>query len=199
MKSLTVRSLNGVSAKISASKFVVCCGGIENARLLLLAAEANAGGFGNDNDLVGRFFMQHPRGPAGLIVSSELMSQTQGQFNSFLGRDGLVVEVGLALAPQLQQQERLLNCSAVLRYQGDPDSGLAVAQDIWRSLQSGQWPAGIGEKVGRVAGDFGDVAQAMKHRIAGGHSMDWRVQKAFHRDRQFCCSTWSRLPTRKAA
>ena len=171
VKSLTVRSLNGNSARISATKFVVCCGGIENARLLLLAAEANAGGFGNDKDLVGRFFLQHPRGPAGLIVSSELMSRTQGQFNSFLGRDGLVVEVGLALAPELQQKERLLNCSGVLRYQGDPDSGLAVAQDIWRALQGGRWPPGIGEKVGRVAGDFGAVARALEHRLAGGRSM----------------------------
>lgn len=171
VKSLTVRSLEGVSAKINAAKFVLCCGGIENARLLLLAAEANSGGFGNGNDLVGRFFLQHPRGPGGLIVSSALMSQTQGQFNSFPTRDGLVVEVGLALAPQLQEKERLLNCSAVLRYQGDPDSGLAVAQDIWRSLQSGRWPAGIGDKVGRVAGDFGTVARAMEHRIAGGRSM----------------------------
>lgn len=172
VRSLTVRSMNGVSARIDAAKFVVCCGGIENARLLLLAAEANSGGFGNNNDLVGRFFMQHPRGPAALIVSPGLMARTQEQFNILLGRDGLVVEVGLTLAPQLQQQERLLNCSGVLRYQGDPDSGVAVAQDIWRSLQSGKWPPDIGDKVGRVAGDFGDVLRGLEHRIAAGHSMD---------------------------
>jgi choline dehydrogenase-like flavoprotein len=170
--SLTVRTLNGVSAKINAAKFVVCCGGIENARLLLLAAEANSGGFGNNNDLVGRFFMQHPRGPAGLIVSSELMSRTQEQFNTLVGRDGLMVEVGLTMTPQLQQQERVLNCSGVLRYQGDPESGLTIAQDIWRSLQSGQWPPEMGEKVGRVASDFGAVVRGLEHRIASGHQLD---------------------------
>jgi choline dehydrogenase-like flavoprotein len=177
VRSLSVRSMNGVSATINATKFVICCGGIENARLLLLAAEANGGGFGNRNDLVGRFFMQHPRGPAGLIVSPGLMARTQEQFNILLGRDSLVVEVGLTLAPQLQQQERLLNCSGVLRYQGDPDSGLATAQDIWRSLQSGKWPPEIGEKVGRVAGDIGDVVRGLKQRVAAGHSMDFEGSK----------------------
>jgi choline dehydrogenase-like flavoprotein len=177
VRSLTVRSLSGVSAKINAAKFVVCCGGIENARLLLLAAEANGGGFGNDNDLVGRFFMQHPRGSAALIVSSELMSRTQEQFDILLGRDGLAVEIGLTLTAQLQQRERLLNCSGVLRYQGDPDSGLATAQDIWRSLQSGKWPPEIGEKVGRVAGDIGDVVRGLKQRLAAGHSMDFEGSK----------------------
>jgi choline dehydrogenase-like flavoprotein len=177
IRSLTVRSMNGVSATITATKFVVCCGGIENARLLLLAAEANGGGFGNDNDLVGRFFMQHPRGAAGTIVSSELMSRTQEQFNVLFGRDGLAVEIGLTLTPQLQQRERLLNCSGVLRYQGDPDSGLATAQDIWRSLQGGKWPPEMGEKVGRIAGDMGDVVRGAKQRLAAGHSMDFEGSK----------------------
>ncbi|HEY4972811.1 MAG TPA: hypothetical protein VII41_04330, partial [Steroidobacteraceae bacterium] len=177
VRSLSVRSLNGVSAKINAAKFVVCCGGIENARLLLLAAEENSGGFGNKNDLVGRYFMQHPRGPAGLIVSSELMSRTQEQFNILLGRDGLVVEVGLTMTPELQEKERILNCSGVLRYQGDQDSGLAVAQDIWRSLRSGKWPPEMGEKVGRIAGDFGAVVRGLEHRLASGRRMDLEGSK----------------------
>jgi choline dehydrogenase-like flavoprotein len=70
VRSLTVASSSGVSATIFAKTFVLCCGGIENARLLLLGADQNGGGFGNKNDLVGRFFMQHPRGPAGLNVSA---------------------------------------------------------------------------------------------------------------------------------
>ncbi|MGH8230869.1 MAG: GMC family oxidoreductase [Steroidobacteraceae bacterium] len=172
VRSLTVRSMNGVSAKIEATKFVLCCGGIENPRLLLLAAAANSGGFGNEHDLVGRFLMQHPRGPSGLIVSPELMSRTQQQFNTLIGPDGLVVEVGLTLTSELQQKERLLNCSGVLRYQGDEQSGLAIAQDIWRSLRSGQWPPDMGDKVGRVAGDFGAVVRGLRHRLAAGHSMD---------------------------
>ena len=171
VRDVTVRSLNGVTVTISAKIFVLCCGGIENARLLLLGAEQNSGGFGNDNDLVGRYFMQHPRGPAGLIVSAERMSKVQGQFNILRGPDGLEVEVGLTMAPQLLEKERLLNCTAVLQYQGDPESGVATAQDIWRSLLAGHWASDMGEKVARIAEDFGAVFHGLAHRVASGQSL----------------------------
>lgn len=171
VSSVRVESLNGVSATITAKTFVLCCGGIENARLLLLGAEQNGGGFGNDNDLVGRYFMQHPRGPAGLVVSSERMSRVQEQFNILQDADGLEIEVGIAPTPQIMEAERLLNCSAVLQYQGDPESGVAAAQEIWGALLSGQWSPDIGEKVGRVAGDFGEFIHGLEHRLTSGHSL----------------------------
>lgn len=171
VRSMKVKSLNGASAEISAKKYVLCCGGIENARVLLLGAEQNAGGFGNDNDLVGRYFMQHSRGASGLIVSAERLSRVQEQFNILHGADGLDVQIGLTWAPQTQEKERLLNCSAVLQYQGDPDSGVTAAQDIWRSLLTGHWDPDIGDKVGIIAGDFGAVAQGVERRLSSGHSL----------------------------
>ena len=39
--SLTVRALTGATAVIEAEKYVLCCGGIENARLLLLESQRN--------------------------------------------------------------------------------------------------------------------------------------------------------------
>jgi choline dehydrogenase-like flavoprotein len=171
VRSVTVKSQNGVSATISAKTFVLCCGGIENARLLLLAAEQNSGGFGNENDLVGRYFMQHPRGPAGLIVSAERMSRVQEQFNILRGADDLEIEIGISLTPQMMEKERLLNCSAVLQYQGDPESGVTAAQDIWRALLTGRWAPDMGEKVGLIAGDFGAFANGLKHRLSSGRSL----------------------------
>jgi len=172
IRSMTVASLNGVSATIKASTFVLCCGGIENARLLMLGAESNSGGFASEGGLVGRYFMQHSRGPAALVVSAERMTAVQEQFNILRGADGLEVEVGLALSPQAQESERLLNCSGVLQYQGDPDSGITAAQEIWRSLLAGSWGPNLGEKVGVVAEDLSGVVQALKHRVSSGHSLD---------------------------
>ncbi|MGH6847417.1 MAG: GMC oxidoreductase [Methylocella sp.] len=56
-----VRTLNGKSFIISARIVVVAAGGIENARLLLLSNQIQKVGLGNGRDLVGRYFMDHPR------------------------------------------------------------------------------------------------------------------------------------------
>ena len=46
---------------MKAKIFVLATGGIENARLLLASNKVQAAGLGNGNDLVGRYFMDHPR------------------------------------------------------------------------------------------------------------------------------------------
>jgi choline dehydrogenase-like flavoprotein len=171
VRGLTVKSLGGGAATVVAKNYVLCCGGIENARLLLLAAEQNGGGFGSRHDRVGRYFMQHSRGPSGLVLSPELMTRTQEQFNILRGADGISIEVGLTLAPAEQERQGLLNCSAVLQYLGDPDSGVTAAQDIWRALKTGEWAADMGEKVAHVAGDLGAFAHSLAHRVSSGRSL----------------------------
>jgi choline dehydrogenase-like flavoprotein len=170
--SLSVRALTGAAAVIEAEKYVLCCGGIENARLLLLESQRNSGGFGNDHDLVGRYFMQHLHGTAGLIVSTEpMMARVQNQFNVLRGPNGIQVEVGLTLTPEIMEREGLLNCSAVLQYEPDPESGVTAAQDIWRALQTGHWPPDVGEKVGLIAEDIRQVAGVVEQHLASKQTL----------------------------
>jgi choline dehydrogenase-like flavoprotein len=56
-----VKTLNGKNFAISARIVVLAAGGIENARLLLLSNQIQKTGLGNGRDLVGRYFMDHPR------------------------------------------------------------------------------------------------------------------------------------------
>jgi len=170
--SLSVRALTGAAAVIEAEKYVLCCGGIENARLLLLESQRNSGGFGNDHDLVGRYFMQHLHGTAGLIVSTEpMMARVQNQFNVLRGPNGIQVEVGLTLTPEIMEREGLLNCSAVLQYEPDRESGVTAAQDIWRALQTGHWPPEVGEKVGLIAEDIRQVAGVVEQHLASKQTL----------------------------
>jgi choline dehydrogenase-like flavoprotein len=170
--SLSVTALTGAAAVIEAEKYVLCCGGIENARLLLLESHRNSGGFGNDHDLVGRYFMQHLHGTAGLIVSTEpMMARVQNQFNVLRGPNGIQVEVGLTLTPEIMEREGLLNCSAVLQYEPDRESGVTAAQDIWRALQTGHWPPEVGEKVGLIAEDIRQVAGVVEQHLASKQTL----------------------------
>lgn len=57
---LALRTANDKRHTVTARYFVLATGGLENARTLLLSNDVVAAGLGNQNDLVGRFFMEHP-------------------------------------------------------------------------------------------------------------------------------------------
>ncbi len=58
---IDIGTILGRRFSVRAKQFVLATGGIENARLLLSSNKVPAAGFGNGNDLVGRYFMDHPR------------------------------------------------------------------------------------------------------------------------------------------
>lgn len=53
---------------VAARGFVLAAGGIENARLLLLSRSRRPAGLGNEHDLVGRYFLEHPRFVAATLL-----------------------------------------------------------------------------------------------------------------------------------
>ena len=172
IRELTVVSLTGRRATIAAGSFVLSCGGIENARLLMLSAVHSGGGFGSDHDALGRHFAQHSMAiPATILSSTDRMATLQQQYNILTQSDGHEVEIGLALSAQTQESHRILNCSAYLDYLGDPDSGLAVAQDVWRSLLQGHWPDGMGKKAADIATDLPEVWRGLRRRLAAGRTL----------------------------
>jgi choline dehydrogenase-like flavoprotein len=57
--------------QVRASVFVLAAGGLETARLLLASNKHREKGLGNENDLVGRFYMTHSVGNLGLLSFKE--------------------------------------------------------------------------------------------------------------------------------
>lgn len=68
---LRVTCLPGNQFWVSATIFILAAGGIENARLLLLSNKLQSAGLGNQNDLVGRFFMDHVGVASGAVILSD--------------------------------------------------------------------------------------------------------------------------------
>lgn len=64
-------AFSGAKLTVKARRYVLAAGGIENPRLLLACCPDRPAGLGNDNDLVGRFFMEHPHGRGGAITPAE--------------------------------------------------------------------------------------------------------------------------------
>lgn len=104
--SATASTLDGRRTTLRARRFVLACGGLENARLLLVSRDRQSEGIGNAHDMVGRHFMDHPRAVFGKI---HLPPGTE--LPLLRGRplpDGKL-QVGVGLAPQVQEREGLLN------------------------------------------------------------------------------------------
>lgn len=74
VKSVRVRSVARNEFTVRARYFVIACGGIENARILLSSNHQRPAGLGHHVDLVGRFFMEHIWYESGYIVSRAPLS-----------------------------------------------------------------------------------------------------------------------------
>ncbi|MGH8895973.1 MAG: FAD-dependent oxidoreductase [Egibacteraceae bacterium] len=68
--SVRVATLSGNRFSVGARVFVLATGALENPRLLLVSNERWSKGLGNQNDLVGRFFMDHARFIGGVVAPS---------------------------------------------------------------------------------------------------------------------------------
>jgi len=115
LKEVLAGCLDGKRFRVRARAYVLAAGGVENVRLLMSSRSVHAEGIGNDHDLLGRFFMEHPHLHVGFLTftrkpgSLELYRQhTQ---DPLLGHESLGV---LCPSPELQRRERTLNLSVQL-------------------------------------------------------------------------------------
>lgn len=110
-----VATLSGRKMSVRAKLFVLATGGIENARLLITSNKVEPNGLGNGNDLVGRYFMDHPRLPTGSIhfhkkwARNKLYDEKYNYMNSAVSAHGTHISSQLALSPQILRDEHLLN------------------------------------------------------------------------------------------
>jgi choline dehydrogenase-like flavoprotein len=112
---IPVATLTGRRMAVKAKLFVLATGGIENARLLLASNKIQAAGLGNGNDLVGRFFMDHPRLMSGSVrftkawARNKLYDIKYHYQNTSVSAHGTYISSQFALTPEVLQRERLLN------------------------------------------------------------------------------------------
>lgn len=168
VRTIRARTLSGAELLVAARACVLCCGGIENARLLLDSADDPRHALGNAHDLVGRFFMQHPRGVTASVSSTAAQARAlQRRFNLFASRRTAQHEVGFTLAEHQQRERGLLNASAVLRYEASEESGWASLKLLRARLQQRRLGNGTLREALRLVADPIDIA-ANTWRLARG-------------------------------
>ena len=109
---LRIATLEGNRFWIRGRIFVLAAGGIEVPRLLLLSNRVQKAGLGNQNDLVGRFFLEHPVLHPGTITLTN-PSITTSLYEKH-AVNNTVVQGFLTPTLETQRERKLLNFGARL-------------------------------------------------------------------------------------
>jgi choline dehydrogenase-like flavoprotein len=109
VKQVTVKNYAGKEHTVKAKYFVVACCSIQNARLLLACNKQAPKGLGNDNDIVGRYFMEHIE-----IKTGELWLNHIDPLKLYQMAAGTKVRAELAISAKKQRELKVLNSSVSL-------------------------------------------------------------------------------------
>ncbi len=131
--SLRVRTLDGNAFGVSADHFVLATGGLEVPRLLLASPGSTGLGVGNEHDLVGRTFMEHPHFVAGRMILTGTGEERRPYALQHWGDvEDWHTWVGFALDPGVQEAAGVGNATVF----GWSDGGhlAGVASEVSRSM-----------------------------------------------------------------
>lgn len=185
---------------ITAQVFVLCAGGIENARLLLASDRVVPGGVGNGNDLVGRYLTDHP-GCVIATIPPALARPLRDRLGNYWldGPDGRhVYRGGAALSPDAQREEGLLNCAAYVHPDRASDDPWHAGERLAWRLRGQPMPELATFSAQRASAGprsiMGDVVTVLRHGpsvVAGTYRILRRRRPPLYRARRvdLCCVT----------
>lgn len=146
IKHIDAKSLGGRKLQVRARHFVLACGGIENARLLLMSDSVENNGVGNQFDQVGRYFMEHPHGRLAHIETKDPAAFWALYRKRFSAVD-VPVAPALVIPPSLQRELGILNSAATFKLQKDPSRGAPISKRVYMNLKHGLSPNKSGRRL----------------------------------------------------
>ncbi|MEL6522663.1 MAG: GMC family oxidoreductase [Pseudomonadota bacterium] len=161
--SVRMSSLSGTKFSIVARRVVVATGGMEVPRLLLLSNSTAVAGLGNQNDVVGRFFMDHiaVRPSLRAMISrrvSDFDLYTEPQFDA----DGYF-RAAISASEELLRRENLPNFLIFLMKQSNSSPG----QQSGQALRRGPAPGTLGTHILNVVTDLDGLTNEVFRTISG--------------------------------
>ena len=153
---LDVGTLQGNNFEVHPKAVILATGGIENARLLLASNSTISAGIGNQNDLVGRYFMDHPSHDAATVLLHE---------PSLIARRPAMQPIypQASLRPEVEEKERLLRFMTTFHVGRElfkePQSYIAL-RAILKSLGRMEWPQNFQDQ---IAAFITDIDGAVGH------------------------------------
>ncbi len=163
-------TLDGKRFAVKAKLFVLALGGIENARMLLNCDKVHRGGVGNQHDLVGRYFMDHPVVPA----ATYFLSNPKTDIGFYLGwparskktLPGPAPHGYLTLSDAAVRKHGLNNVRAPLlrttRFRAA--EGVESLHQLSGAIMEGRIPGNIGKHISNIVRDMDMVIEGISRK-----------------------------------
>jgi choline dehydrogenase-like flavoprotein len=183
---MRVACLEGNRFWVTAKIYILAMGAIEIPRLLLLSNKTQRSGLGNEHDLVGRFFMEHPHlWIGGFFPASVMISNTTGLYEVF-GKNGTHVMGKIMLSEGALRKERILNWVTSIHpsyrlsynhYMGHYEPGVSACRAIELSLKKGRLPENIKNHIQDALSDTQSIFRFIYRKIKGKFKRDFSRSK----------------------
>lgn len=150
---------------VQARRYVIAAGGLENTRLLLASDDVLRTGIGNQAGLLGRFYMCHLEGKAGVIALRPQVRNVVSEYER--DAEGIYCRRRLWIADSEQRRQGLLNFAA--RFESpviaDPAhrNSILSAMFVTRTFLKKEYARRIATFGYRGTGDAGTVSQWLGH------------------------------------
>ncbi len=178
-----VATLGGNSFTLRARIFILACGAIENARLLLASNRTHTRGIGNEHDLVGRYFMDHLQ----LVGGAEFVP-VDSRFDPalYLQRNPGDLQVFGAVIPTVptMQQNNLLGFGVTLTPRFPDYLDRSANSEAWESfralarrLTGRPSDRPLSEHIWNVLRNLDQVANAAYGRLAASRLVQYYTVK----------------------
>lgn len=109
INSIEIKNYRDAIFNTNAKTYILAAGGIENARLLLNFNKQCKNGVGNNNDLVGRFFAEHPHFHAGNFIMDDHIASIFAANNNKIEPVNEFRATYLTPSEKLQKDDHVLN------------------------------------------------------------------------------------------
>ena len=158
-----VKTFDDKELTFKAKVTILAAGGIENPRLLLASNGTQKAGLGNQNDLVGRFFMDHVMVPVGFIQLDD-PAPPIGLYNRRKRREelgGRRFVLGLDSTERNEKEQQLIPVGLYLEpilEEFWKAEGVRSLQKVYAALRDGGTPDDLGDHIANVVSDLGAVA-----------------------------------------
>jgi choline dehydrogenase-like flavoprotein len=175
---LEVATFGGQRIRFVANRYVLACGGFENPRLLLASNRIANAGLGNQHDLVGRYYTDHPFFFTGYYEPSRPELDGTLHVIEDYARVGWEqrAHAALALPEKTIRDEQLNDCAVYFirrpNYKIQPSFFTPAMQSLNRiadTVRGEDLPDGrLGDHLRNVAGGLPSIARVLSGRVTEG-------------------------------